>query len=597
MALMLAALGVVFGDIGTSPLYALRECFAGPHRLELSDANVLGAVSLTFWLLVLVVCVKYVLLVLRADNRGEGGIIALQALVVRLGPQRLRNGAILATVGAVGAALLFSDGVITPAISVLSAVEGVMVTSPGLHALIIPITVAVLTLLFVIQSKGTTRIGLLFGPVMMVWFAVSAVLGMGAILHYPAILYALNPVHAVRMMSVNGWQGFALMGTVFLALTGAEVLYADIGHFGKHPIRQTWFALVFPALFLNYMGQGAYLLQYISQGHAGAAPENLFYLLAPAWFVPLLVALATAATVIASQAVISGTFSLARQAVQLGFWPRLRIVHTSASTIGQVYVPFINFALFAFTVAVIFYFKDSTSMAAAYGITVSATMLITTGLMLMIAPALWPRVPRPLLFCAGACFMLLDLALFSANLAKLMSGGFIVVVLAASIVLLMNTWVSGRAFLRKTVESQSFPLVDFVQDVAQVQPVRVPGTAVFLTSSRAAVPRALLHNYRHNKVLHARTLVVAVLIEETPTVLQKERAEVEPLGYGITRVTLRFCFMEEPTVPATLTHLTLPDGAFDPTRASYFLGNAQSAAAFFSLPPNRVVELGVQVEL
>jgi len=619
---MLAALGVVFGDIGTSPLYALRECFVGSHKLDLSSANVLGSVSLLFWLLVLIVCVKYVVLVLRADNRGEGGIIALQALVVRLGPQRLRNGVILATIGAFGAALLFSDGVITPAISVLSAVEGVMVTAPDLHVLIIPLTLLVLTALFMIQSKGTTHLGLLFGPVMLVWFGVCAVLGLGAILRHPAILQALNPAHAVYMLTSNGWLGFALMGTVFLALTGAEVLYADIGHFGKQPIRRTWFALVFPALFLNYMGQGAYLLQYIAQGHAKTAPENLFYLLAPTWFVPLLVALATAATVIASQAVISGTFSLARQAVQLGFWPRLRIVHTSASTIGQVYVPFINFALFVFTVGAILYFKDSTSMAAAYGITVSATMLITTGLMLLIAPALWPAIPRPVLFFAGACFMLLDLALFSANLAKLMSGGLIVVVLAAFIVLLMSTWVSGRAFLRKTVESQSFPLVDFVQDVGQVQPVRVPGTAVFLTGSTVAVPRALLHNYRHNKILHVRTLIVAVLTEEIPTVPEKERAEVTPLGQGITRVTLRFGFMESPAVPETLARLDLPEGPFDPTRASYFLGkeslvlsrhsrrsywrrrlftllarNAQSAAAFFSLPPNRVVELGVQVEL
>ena len=622
LALMLAALGVVFGDIGTSPLYALRECFVGPHRLDLSTANVLGAVSLTFWLLVLVVCVKYVALVLRADNRGEGGIVALQALVVRLGPRRLRNGAILATIGAFGAAMLFSDGVITPAISVLSAVEGVMVTAPRLGWLIIPLTLLVLTALFLIQSKGTTRIGLLFGPVMLVWFGISAVLGLGAILRYPAVLEALNPVHAVSMMTTNGWLGFALMGTVFLALTGAEMLYADIGHFGKQPIRRIWFTLVFPALFLNYMGQGAYLLQYIAQGHAASAPENLYYLIAPAWFVPPLVALATAATVIASQAVISGTFSLARQAVQLGFWPRLRIVHTSASTIGQVYVPFISFVLFAFTVGAILIFKNSTNMAAAYGITVSATMLITTGLMLLIAPALWPSVPRPVLFFVGALFLFLDIALFSANLAKFMSGGWIVVVLAIAIVILMSTWVSGRAFLRKTVELQSFPLIDFVQDVAQVHPVRVPGTAVFLTSSTVAVPRALLHNYRHNKVLHARTLVVAVLSEETPTVLEKERAEVEPLGHGITRVTLRFGFMEAPTVPETLARLDLSDGPFDPTRASYFLGkeslvlsrrsprafwrrrlftllarNAQSAAAFFGLPPNRVVELGVQVEL
>jgi KUP system potassium uptake protein len=622
LALMLAALGVVFGDIGTSPLYALRECFAGSHRLPLNEANILGAVSLVFWLLVLVVCVKYVVLVLRADNRGEGGIIALQALVVRMGPQRLRNSAILATVGVFGAAMLFSDGVITPAISVLSAVEGVLVTAPDLGWMIIPLTILVLTALFLLQSRGTTRIGLLFGPVMVVWFAAIALLGLLAIAATPAILRALNPVHAVRMLTTHGWIGFALMGTVFLAMTGAEVLYADIGHFGKNPIRRLWFAFVFPALFLNYMGQGAYLLGNIEASGAADVPVNLFYLLAPTWSVPFLVTLATMATVIASQAVISGTFSLARQAVQLGFWPRMRIVHTSASTIGQVYVPFINFALFVSTVAVILTFKTSGNLAAAYGIAVSATMLITTCLMLLLAPALWPSLPRPLLFAAGAFFLLLDLALFGANLSKLMSGGWVVVLLTLIIVMLMNTWGNGRKLLRTVVAAQSFPLADFVQDVVRVQPVRVPGTAVFLTSSAIAVPRALLHNYRHNKILHARTLVVAVMTEETPTVPEKERADVVPMGHGFTQVTLRFGFMETPTVPATLAGLDLPDGPFDPSHASYFLGkeslvfsrsshtslwrrrlfvllarNAQSAAAFFGLPVNRVVELGVQVEL
>ncbi len=622
LALMLAALGVVFGDIGTSPLYALRECFTGVNRLPLAEGGVLGAVSLVFWLLVLVVCVKYILFVLRADNHGEGGIVALQALVVRLGPRRLRNGVLLAMVGAVGAALLFSDGVITPAISVLSAVEGVMVFAPGLKWAIIPLTLLALTLLFLLQSRGTTRIGLLFGPVMLLWFGVCAALGLQAIMHYPAILRALDPLCAVRMMRDNGWVGFALMGTVFLALTGAEVLYADIGHFGKQPIRRTWFALVFPALFLNYMGQGAFLLHEIHESRTAVAPDNLFYLLAPAWFVPPLVALATAATVIASQAVISGTFSLARQAVQLGFWPRIRIVHTSASTIGQVYVPFINFALFAFTVGAILYFKDSTSMAAAYGITVSATMLITSCLMLLLAPGLWPGVPRTLLYGVGACFLLLDMALFGANMWKVMSGGWVVVLLAVCIVTLMLVWIRGRAFLRRTVEAQSFPLTDFVADVEQLQPVRVPGTAVFFSGSVTAAPRALLHNYRHNKILHARTLVVAVLMEEVPTVSARERAEILPLGQGFTRITLRFGFMETPTVPETLARLDLPDGPFDPDRASYFLGkeslvlsrrsrhgywhrriftllarNAQSAAAFFGLPTNRVVELGVQVEL
>ncbi|MEI8242663.1 MAG: KUP/HAK/KT family potassium transporter [bacterium] len=616
LTLMLAALGVVFGDIGTSPLYALRECFAGSHAVSLTSGNVLGAVSLVFWLLVLVVCVKYVLLVLYADNRGEGGIIALQALVSRLGPQRVRNSALLGVLAMLGAALLFSDGVITPAISVLSAVEGITLVAPGMQSFIIPVTLAVLVLLFLLQSHGTTRIGLLFGPVMVLWFAVSALLGVRAILHCPDILRALNPVYAVDLLTTNSWKGFALMGTVFLALTGAEVLYADIGHFGRRPIRQVWFAFVFPALFLNYMGQGAYLI------HADSVPDNLYYRLVPPGGVVPMVALATVATVIASQAVISGTFSLARQAVQLGFWPRLRIVHTSASTIGQVYVPAINFALFAITLGVILVFKDSTHMAAAYGITVSATMVITTGLMLLLAPALWPAVPRGILFAVGACFLLLDLALFSANMAKLMSGGWVVVLLAVSVVLLMSTWVSGRKFLRRAADEQSYPLADFVQDVIRVQPLRVPGTAVFLSGNAEAVPRALLHNYRHNKMLHARTFVVAVLTEETPTVLERERAEVTPLGQGITGIILRFGFMEEPLVPDTLARLDLPDGPFEPGRASYFLGkeslvlarhsrraywrrrmfavlarNAQSAAAFFGLPPNRVVELGVQVEL
>ncbi len=622
MALMLAALGVVFGDIGTSPLYALRECFVGAHKLALSPANVLGAVSLMFWLLVLVVCIKYVLLVMRADNKGEGGIVALQALVVRLGPQRLRNGVALAMVGAFGAALLFSDGVITPAISVLSAVEGVVVTASHLEWLIIPVTITVLTFLFLLQSRGTTRIGLLFGPVMLVWFGVSAVLGVRAIAGCPEVFRALNPIYAVNMLLTSGWKGATLLSTVFLALTGAEVLYADIGHFGKRPIRQTWFSLVFPALFLNYMGQGAYLLQTISQGHANEVPANLFYLLAPGWFVAPLVGLATMATVIASQAVISGTFSLAHQAMQLGFWPRMRIVHTSASTIGQVYVPFISFALFVITVAVILIFKTSGNLAAAYGITVSATMLVTTGLMLMLAHALWPSVSPVVVWFCGAIFLLLDLALFAANLAKLMSGGWVVVLLALFIVLLMSTWVKGRALLRQVVSAQAYPLVDFVQDVARVQPVRVPGTAVFLSSGREAVPRALLHNYRHNKIVHARTLIVAVLVEETPVVAANERATVIALGHGFTQVILRFGFMDSSAVPETLARLDLPDGPFDPSRASYFLGkesivfsrvspiplwrrrlftlmarNAQNAAAFFSLPPNRVVELGVQVEL
>jgi KUP system potassium uptake protein len=439
---------------------------------------------------------------------------------------------------------------------------------------------------------------------------------LAAILRNPDVLRALHPWYAVRLLVEHGWRGFTLLGTVFLALTGTEVLYADIGHFGKQPIRRTWFCFVFPALFLNYMGQGAYLL------HAGSLPENLFFRMAPVPLIAPLVALATLATVIASQAVISGTFSLARQAVQLGLWPRLRIVHTSASLIGQVYVPFVNHALLFCTAVVIVLFGSSGSLAGAYGIAVSATMAITTVLMLLIAPRLWPETSRPLLYGLGAAFLLLDLTLFGANLVKLPAGGWIVAVLAMGLAVLMDTWRRGRTRMRRIAEEQSFPLADFVQDTGRVRPVRVPGTAVFLSSGTSATPRALLHNFRHNKIVHLRTLVVAVVTEEVPVVAEEERADVTPLGEGFTQVVLHYGFMETPAVPEALARLNLPEGPFDPQRASYFLGkeslvlcrgpgmprwrrelfatlarNAQNAAAFFGLPTNRVVELGVQVEL
>jgi KUP system potassium uptake protein len=612
-ALMLAALGVVFGDIGTSPLYALRECFAGPNSIPVSEPNVLGAVSLIFWFLVLIVCVKYVVFVMRADNKGEGGILALMALVHRIGPEKIRNLAIIPLMGILGAALLFSDGVITPAISVLSAVEGLNVATPLFAPFVIPLSLVVLALLFAFQSRGTSKIGALFGPVVLVWFITIGITGILSIVRFPAVFQAVNPLHAVRLLSTTGWKGFTLLGTAFLAVTGAEVLYADMGHFGKKAIRVSWFFIVFPALILNYMGQGALLLQ------TGGNPENLFYQLSPVWFLYPLVIISTSATVIASQAVISGAFSLARQAVQLGFWPRTRVIHTSKSNIGQVYLPFINLALFVVTLLLVVGFKHSGNLASAYGIAVSATMLITTVLLLLIARVLW-RVPRLMLLPIGLFFCILDLSLFTANLSKFLSGGWIVVFLAAAIWILMTTWVAGRRILQKQVLAESIPVEQFVQDVAAQNLPRIQKTGVFLSGNAICVPRALLHNYKHNGILHARTLIVSVQTEEMPYVPSKERFSTIDFGQGIYKIVLRYGFMESPDVPAALTAAAIPGIPHDVNQLSFFLGkeslvpvgsktmalwrkqiflyltrNALSASAFFGLPSNRVVELGVQI--
>jgi len=612
-ALTLAALGVVFGDIGTSPLYALRECFAGPNSIPISEPNVLGAVSLIFWFLVLIVCVKYVVFVMRADNKGEGGILALMALVHRIGPEKFRNFTIIPFLGILGAALLFSDGVITPAISVLSAVEGLNVATPLFAPFVIPLSLVVLAFLFAFQARGTSKIGALFGPVVLIWFITIGITGILSIIRVPTVLQAINPLYAVHLLSSSGWKGFSLLGTAFLAVTGAEVLYADMGHFGKKAIRAAWFFLVFPALIFNYMGQGALLLQ------TGGNPENLFYQLSPLWFLYPLVIISTAATVIASQAVISGAFSLARQAVQLGFWPRTRVVHTSKSNIGQVYLPFINLALFVVTLLLVIGFKQSGNLASAYGIAVSATMLITTVLLLLIARILW-RVPRFVLLPIGLFFCVLDVSLFAANLSKFLSGGWIVVFFAAAIWILMTTWVAGRRILQKQVLAESIPVEQFVKDVAAQNLPRIQKTGVFLSGNAICVPRVLLHNYKHNGILHAQTLIVSVQTEETPYVPSKDRLSVTDLGQGIYKIVLRYGFMESPNVPAALTAAAIPDIPRDVNQLSFFLGkeslvlarsktmvmwrkqiflyltrNALSASAFFELPSNRVVELGVQI--
>jgi KUP system potassium uptake protein len=478
---------------------------------------------------------------------------------------------------------------------------------------IIPLSLFVLAVLFAFQSRGTAKIGALFGPVVLIWFIAIGITGILSIVRVPTVLWAVNPLYAVRLLSTTGLKGFTLLGTAFLSVTGAEVLYADMGHFGKSSIRNAWFYIVFPALALNYMGQGAVLL------HTGGNPENLFYQLSPGWFLYPLVAIATLATVIASQAVISGAFSLARQAVQLGFWPRIRVIHTSKSNIGQVYLPFINFALFIVTLLLVVGFKKSGNLASAYGIAVSATMLITTVLLLSISRVLW-RIPIFVVVPIGVIFLFLDLSLFAANLSKFLSGGWIVAFFATSIVILMTTWIAGRRILQKQVLSETIPVEQFVQEVATQNLPRIAKTGVFLSGNAICVPRALLHNYKHNGILHAQTLIVSVQTEETPNVPATERFSITDFGQGIYKIVLRYGFMESPDVPADLIVAAVPGIPSNVNQLSFFLGkesivlvrsktmamwrkqiflyltrNALSASAFFGLPSNRVVELGVQI--
>jgi KUP system potassium uptake protein len=616
LALTLAALGVVFGDIGTSPLYALRECFGGAHAFPVTPDNVLGVVSLILWTVTLIVSVKYVLIVMRADNRGEGGILALMALVghLREGQSKVRL-AVVVVMGILGAALLYGDGVLTPAISVLSAVEGLTNINAGLATAVVPISLVILIALFLVQSHGTARVGALFGPVLTLWFLALAALGLASIARGPAILAALNPGHAVRFFVQHGSHGFVVLGSVFLAVTGAEVLYADLGHFGRRPIRRAWFFLVFPALLLNYMGQGAYLL--------GEAPvvENLFYRIVPPTLLYPMVALSTCATIIASQAVISGAFSLARQSVQLGFWPRMTVRHTSTRTLGQVYVPLANWALLLGTLLLIVVFRESGRLASAYGIAVSATMLLTSALLVLVAREQW-RTPWPVLAVVAAVFFGAEVCFFGANVLKVASGGWIVIAIAVLIGTLMKTWLDGRRILRRNIDFSALELDSLPTQLVRHPPHRVPGTAVFLSANPATVPRALLHNLKHNRVLHEHTVVLSVTTLEMPAVPATDRARVRSLGQGLFQITLSYGFSETPNVPADLEAVRRPDLPFDPMETTYFLGretlvlgrgkamagwrkglfsfmshNALSATSFFHLPPNRVVELGAQIEL
>ena len=614
--LLLAALGVVFGDIGTSPLYAIRECFShGGGALEVSPASILGVLSLIVWAQVLLISLKYALFVMRADNQGQGGILALMALALHGQDARRRSSLAIMGLAAVGAALFFGDGMLTPAISVLSAVEGLELAAPWLHPFVVPLTVVVVIGLFAMQSRGTEHVGRLFGPVMAAWFSVLAAMGLWQVAGDPSVLAALDPRHAARFVATDPIVAFVTLGAVFLAVTGAEALYADMGHFGARPIRLAWFAFVFPALTLNYLGQGALLLA------DPAAVRNPFYLMVPSWALLPLVLLATAATVIASQAVISGAFSLARQCVQLGFLPRLETRHTSEHEIGQIYAPQVNWMLMAGVIALVVGFRSSSSLASAYGIAVTGTMAIDGILFWFVARRVWGwnGVATSALV---AMFLVVDLAFLGSNALKIADGGWFPLVVGAALVAVMKTWRDGRRLLAEQMHQAALPVADFVSQVARRPAQRVAGTAVFLTGSPEGAPHALLHNLKHNRILHERVVFLTVRFRDAPFVSPGQRVQTEDLGQGFHRIVLSYGFKETPNIPRELDRVRDAGGPFDPMQTSYFLGrerlvlrdrplmarwreklfivmqhNQSSATDFFGIPPNRVVELGAQVEV
>jgi len=614
-ALSLGAIGVVYGDIGTSPLYVMKTVFDPAGGLALTPADVVGVVSLIFWSLMVVVTLKYVTLIMRADNHGEGGIMALLALAASAVADRPRLRHRLALGGVFGAALFYGDGVITPAISVLSAVEGLELATPALAPYVVQITLVVLVVLFMLQKRGTAGIGAVFGPVMVAWFAVLAGAGIAQLSETPAILAALNPLAGLEFAWRNRWLAFVALGSVVLALTGAEALYADMGHFGAGPVRLSWFVLVLPSLLLNYFGQGALLLAHPE------ALENPFFHMFPRWALVPMVLLATIATVIASQAVISGAFSMTKQAMQLGFLPRMRIVHTSAREIGQIYVPAVNTALLIAVIAAVVGFRSSTALGAAYGIAVTGTMMITTFLTFYVLRFAWKFDLRPALLATG-CFLLIDLAFFTANLLKIVDGGWFPLFIAGLAFIGMVTWARGREVLSANVRADAIELQPFLTGVLADAPLRVPGTAVFMNAEADLTPPALLHNLKHNKVLHESNLFVTVHTQERPWVPLPERSRSQSLCTGCWAITLNYGFKDDIDLPAALDLLDLPGIDLDPMKVSYFLSrstiepslgtgmalwreklfasmhhNASSVAGFLNLPLNRVVELGAKVRI
>jgi len=614
-ALSLSALGVVYGDIGTSPLYAMRDAFLEAHGVHPTRENVLGVLSLIFWALILIISVKYLVFILRADNRGEGGILALTSLVTPVGAARNGGARVLLALGLFGTALLYGDGMLTPAVSVLSAVEGLEVATPLLRPYVVPITVAVLVATFAVQSRGTAGVGKVFGPVTLLWFAIIAVLGARWIAREPGVLWAVNPYHGARFFAENGGNGFLVLGAVFLVVTGGEALYADMGHFGKKPIRLAWFCVALPALLLNYFGQGALLIR-----HPEAA-GNPFYRLVPPWALYPVVLIATAAAVIASQALISGAFSLTMQAMKLGYVPRMRIEHTSARQAGQIYVPAVNWALMLSCIALVAGFQSSSRLTAAYGVAVTTTMVVTTILFFVVERAIW-KWSLPLSVSVAGFFLAIDLGFWGANIIKVPQGGWFPLAAGAIVFTLLTTWKKGRRILAERLREQTLPRALFLAEMETSPPARVPGTAVFMYSVPDGTPPALLHSLKHYGVLHRTLVFLSVETAEVPCLGAEERARVACLGDGIFQVILRYGFMEEVDIPAALQDLRHPGLAMRPTETSYFLGretliaskrrgmarwreklfavmsrNAGSAGSYFRLPPNRVVELGAQIEL
>lgn len=615
LALTVAAVGIVFGDIGTSPLYTMKEAFSARFGMAASLDNVLGILSLVFWALIVVVTIKYIIFMMRADNRGEGGMMALLALVLRATKSGSRSRILLMSLGLFGAALFYGDGMITPAISVLSAVEGLTVAAPGLQPLVVPVTIVVVILLFLLQQKGTASVGALFGPVTLVWFAVLALLGILNIVKDPSVLAAINPAYALGFFVENRIAGFFALGAVVLAITGTEGIYTDMGHFGKKPIRIAWSLVVLPALTLNYFGQGALIL------NDPEALEHPFFHMAPGWALYPLIGLATAATVIASQAVISGTYSLTRQAIQLGYCPRLDVFHTSESEIGQIYMPWINWPLLVAVIALVIGFGSSTNLAGAYGVAVTGMMVIDTILAFVVVTALWKWskwIAVPLLLV----FLVIDLTIFSATAVKLFHGGWFPIMVGIILFTLFATWHKGRQQMMWKLAPGTIGLEPFIQSVTQHPPVRVPGTAVFLTAAAEGVPHALLHNLNHNKVLHERIVLLTVDTRDIPHVADDERIEIQPLGGEFYRAIVHYGFKDEPDVPRALEFAASKGMKFEMMETSFFLSrqtlipkagpgmalwrdklfavmarNASSATTYFKIPANRVVELGTRIEL
>ena len=612
--LSLGALGIVYGDIGTSPLYALRECFGGVYGIYPNDDNVLGVLSLIFWSLIIIISVKYLMIVMRADNEGEGGILALMALFKPEKAAGWKYAAILG-LGLFGAALLYGDGIITPAISVLSAVEGLTLATPFFEPYIIPLTLLILTILFAVQFKGTTHVGKIFGPVTLLWFICIAVLGMNSIVESPEVLLSVNPYYAYSFFAENGWHGFLILGSVFLVVTGGEALYADMGHFGKKPIKLAWFTLVLPCLLINYFGQGALILR------TEEAVSNPFYLLCPEWALYPMVILAAIATSIASQAVISGAFSLTYQALQLGFLPRMRIVHTSEDERGQIYIPQLNWVLYFATVSLVLGFGTSGDLAAAYGIAVTTTMVITTIILFEAMRKLW-KWSFSIAIVVTLFFLIIDLSFWGANILKLFQGGWVPIAIGGIIYLFMTTWNRGRKNLTEKIRNQTMPLENFITEILSIRMIAIPGTAIYMSSSTKGTPQPLILNIQHNRLLHKQIIILTIKTQKVPHVQPEECLRIEIPTEGFFKVTAYFGFMDKPNISQIIDMLDKKDIKINMANTTFFLGretiiskkkkgfsllkdklfifmsnNAQRATEFFNIPANRVFEVGTQVEL